>query len=317
MGAAMTHFTVIICTAKRPSMLFSALNSINELSIPADSTLSVIVVENDTEYRSKDVIDSIVKKTKLPLKYILEPRIGIPFARNRAIAAALEEQPDWIAMLDDDERVKSDWLVQLLGACQKFDAHVASGPVLQMLDAAPPHWWKSLSESSRPTGSLLRDAYTNNVLIHSSLVAANDLNLRFDERLTFGAEDVDFFQRACLKGVKMVWVQEARVVEQVPISRLSLRRTVDRALMVAASGTFLKLIRMGHTRAWIKTFPHILRRLLVGILYLLAGPVVWPASRLVGEKIMFKGVMRVTKAAGSLLGLIGGISHYYNVIDGA
>jgi succinoglycan biosynthesis protein ExoM len=313
----MTHFTVAICTAKRPTMLLTALNSIMELSIPAGSTLSIIVVENDTDYRSKNVIDSIVQKTKLPVRYILEPRIGIPFARNRALAAALEEKPDWIAMLDDDERAGPDWLVQLHDACRKFDAQVASGPVLQEFDAAPPHWWKAITEDSRPTGSLMRAVYTNNVLFHSNLVATDGLNLRFDERLTFGAEDADFFQRARSKGIKMVWAQEARVVERVPASRLSLRRTVDRAMMVAASGTFVKILRMGHAKTWIKTLPHILRRIFVGVLYLLAGPLIWPASKLAGEKIMFKGIMRVTKATGSLRGLLGGISHYYNVVDGA
>ena len=312
----MTHFTVNICTAKRPGMLYSALNSIKELSVPTGGTLAIIVVENDSEFRSKNVIDGIVRTTELPLRYMLEPRIGIPFARNRAVAASLHEQAEWIAMLDDDEEVQPDWLIQLYNACQKFDAKVAGGPVAQVFDTAPPHWWKSVSQSPRPTGSPLRDAYTNNVLIYSSLVAESGLNLRFDERLTFGAEDSDFFQRARLNGVKMVWVQEARVVEHVPASRLSLRRTIDRALMVAASGTFLKIIRMGHARTWIKTFPHILRRLLVGGLYLLAGFLIWPARRLAGEKIMFKGVMRVTKAIGVMRGLLGRTSNYYNVIDG-
>ena len=100
----MTHFTVNICTAKRPGMLYSALNSIKELSVPTGGTLAIIVVENDSEFRSKNVIDSIVRTTELPLRYMLEPRIGIPFARNRAVAASLHEQAEWIAMLDDDER---------------------------------------------------------------------------------------------------------------------------------------------------------------------------------------------------------------------
>ncbi len=282
----MQHFTVSICTAKRPVMLHSALSSIRDLSVPLDSTLSVVVIENDSECRSKDIVDTIFRSTKIPVRYISEPRIGIPFARNRAIEAALVGYADWIAMLDDDERVQPDWLVQLHAACQKFDAKVASGPVLQVFDVAPPHWWKSISQSSHITGSRLRVAYTNNVLFHSSLVKADrdGLNLRFDERFIFGAEDEDFFQRAHLGGVKMVWAEEALVVEQVPASRVCLRRALDRALMIGASGTLLKVIRKGRRKTWINTFPHVLRRLLLGVFYVFGGLLIWPANRLEGKR---------------------------------
>jgi hypothetical protein len=56
---------------------------------------------------------------------------------------------------------------------------------------------------------------------------------------------------------------------------------------------------------------------LIGILLLVAGTVVWPVEKLTGEKFMFKGGSSLTKAWGSLCGLAGGISHYYDHVDGA
>jgi succinoglycan biosynthesis protein ExoM len=313
----MSHFAVAICTAKRPNMLMSSLESVVALSLPSDKTLSIIVVENDLESRSRDVIEKIRQTTTIPMRYVLEPHVGIPFARNCALAAAIADGADWIAMLDDDERAEPNWLVQLHAACLKFDAEIATGPVRQIFDVAPPHWWKQPSRSRRSTGLLMSTAYTNNVLIRSRIIAANGLNLRFDEQLTFGAEDSDFFQKAHEKGARMVWVAEACLVEQVPSSRLTMRRSIDREHMVAVSTTFAKVIRNGRARTSIRYLPNIVRRLVVGTLYLVAGLIAWPVSRATGEKVMFKGAVRITKAWGSFCGLLGRTSNYYEVIDGA
>jgi len=84
----MLHFTVAICTAKRPTMLAAALQRISNLAVPHGGTLSVVIVENDLELRSRDIVDQIQKTTPVPLKYFHEPRIDIPHARNRSLVEA-------------------------------------------------------------------------------------------------------------------------------------------------------------------------------------------------------------------------------------
>jgi succinoglycan biosynthesis protein ExoM len=298
-------------------MLMSSLESVVALSMPSGKTLSIIVVENDLEPRSRGVVEKIRQTTAIPLRYVLEPRRGIPFARNCALNAALADGADWIAMLDDDERAEPNWLVQLHAACLKFDAEIATGPVRQIFEVTPPHWWKQPSLSRRRTGSLMNTAYTNNVLIRSRIIAANGLNLRFDEQLTFGAEDSDFFQKAHAKGARIAWVAEACLIEKVPSSRLTMRRIIDREHMVAVSTTFANVIRYGRARTSIRYLPNILRRLVAGTLYLVAGLIAWPVSRATGERVMFKGAVRITKAWGGFRGLLGKTSNYYQVIDGA
>jgi succinoglycan biosynthesis protein ExoM len=312
----MPHFTVAICTAKRPAMLARALESIVNLAVPDHGTLSVVVVENDVKPSSDDVIEGIRATTSVPITHVLEPRIGIPYARNRSLEAALAENADWIAMLDDDETAPSNWLTLLFDACTAFNADVATGSVRQVPDIAPPHWWKPLSDLGKPTGFLRRDAYTNNVIFHSKLITASGFGLRFDDHLTFGADDVDFFRRAHAKGARIVTVAEAVVIEKVPASRLSLDRVLKRTYMVAAANAHLGVLRDGRLNAITTRLPSIVRRSLIGVLLLIAGALTWPAKKLAGEKFMFKGGSSLTKAWGSLCGLAGGTSRYYQSVDG-
>lgn len=313
----MAHFTIAICTAKRPEMLAAALESIVNLTVPDDGTLSVVVIENDRAPNSRDVVEKMQATTHVPLKYYLEPKIGIPHARNRSLVAALAEDADWIAMIDDDETAEPSWLIQLYGACKTYEADVATGSVRQIPDITPPHWWKPLSSLGKPTGFLRRDAYTNNVMFHSKLIRADGYALRFDDRLTFGADDVDFFRRAHGKGARIVTVADAVVLENVPASRLSLRRVLKRTFMVAAANAFLGVLREGRMSAILKRLPSIVRRSFVGVLLLASGLPVWLVKRIAGEKMLFKGASSLTKAWGSLYGLAGGTSRYYGHVDGA
>ena len=313
----MARFTVTVCTSKRPQMLSRALESLSRLSIPNDSSLTIVVVENDHEQRSLSVVDQFRSSHAIPISYYLEPKIGIPHARNRAIEAAIAGNCDWIAMLDDDEYAEPDWLLQLFNGCTRFDADVATGPVTQVTDSEPPHWWKPISRSRRVTGEFRRDAYTNNVLLNSRIVARDGLGLRFDDRLTFGAEDVDFFRRAHAKGARIVFVAEAMVIETVPTSRLTLRRILERTYMVAAAAVFLDIMRDGYPKTLAKRLPHGVRRFFVGILLMLAGACLWPLRRFTGEKTMLKGMISVTKAWGNLSGFFGRTSTYYRQVDGA
>lgn len=312
----MVHFTVTICTAKRPEMLAAALRSVVDLIVPDGGTLSIVVVENDVTPLSRDVVDTIRSATAVPIRYCLETHIGIPYARNRSLDEAIAENADWIAILDDDETAPRDWLVLLYDACKSFEAHVATGSARQIPDVPPPHWWKPLSQLGKPTGFMRRDAYTNNVMFNAKLIAADGFALRFDDRLTFGADDVDFFRRAHAQGARIVTVAEAVVEERVPASRLSLSRVLKRTYMVAAANAHLGVLRDGRAKAGLRRLPSIVRRALIGILLLIAGTIVWPIRQLAGEKFMFKGSSSLTKAWGSLCGLAGGASSYYRNVDG-
>lgn len=316
LGLLMPHFTVAICTAKRPEMLGAALESVVNLTIPDNGTMSVVVIENDKMPTSREIIETFRAKVEIPIKYYLEPKIGIPYARNRSLVAALEENADWIAILDDDEVADPSWIKLLYDACKLYGADVATGSVRQLPETTPPCWWRPMSSLGKPTGFFRRDAYTNNVMFHSRLIAADGLALRFDERLTFGADDVDFFRRAHDKGARIVTVAESTVVEKVPASRLTLQRVLKRTFMVATANTYLNVLRQGRLNAIVRRLPSIIRRSVVGVLLLFFGSLIVLIKQVQGKKMLVKGLSSLTKAWGSVCGLAGRASDYYRRVDG-
>ena len=71
----------------------------------------IIVVDNGSTDDTRSVVEELNKGEEKPVKYTFESRIGISFARNRGAEAA---RYPILAYLDDDCRVESDWLVNLV-----------------------------------------------------------------------------------------------------------------------------------------------------------------------------------------------------------
>lgn len=310
------RFGIAVCTRARPAMLQDCLMSLGHLRRPARSALGIVVVENDSRPLCDTLCQVMSEKTGLPVHYALEPAIGIPFARNRALELCVDHQFDWIALIDDDETADPEWLMKLYEACLAHGAEVANGPVRRVYEKPAPHWWKSQQLEKRATGTPILEAPTNNVLIAARIVRPEGLGLRFDNRLTYGSEDMDFFRRCHQAGVKMIWVADAWVEEKIPASRVATRRLLSRLLMASTSGTFNHVLRHGVLSASGKFLPKALRRFVVGGVSAVVGAAVWPFSHMRGEKILFYGIGRVMKGAGNVLGLFGYAHRYYSRTDG-
>lgn len=314
----MTQKLVIaVCTAQRPKMLQACLDSLDNLIAPANTEMAIVVVENDpVPHFTGAAAEDVKKRLSLPVFFHHEKRKGIPFARNTALDAALEHAPDWVALIDDDERAEPDWIEKLLAACLEHKAEVANGPVRRIYEKPAPHWWKSQLLKPRPTGSIITEAPTNNVLLSGRIIARNGLGLRFDERLTFGSEDIDFFRRTHAAGAKMIWVDDAFVEEDIPASRVTTGRLLSRMHMAATSGAFNIVLREGRLKAALHFIPKSLRRMFFGLLATIVGFVLKPFARKRGEKLFYYGLIRLMKGSGNLRGLLGRAHNYYDVIDG-
>jgi len=93
--------TVAVCTRDRPAALAVCLESIMRLDrVP----LEVIVVDNAP---ATDVTERLVRERFAGVRYVLEPRPGLDWARNRAV---VESRGDIVAFTDDDCVVDSGWL---------------------------------------------------------------------------------------------------------------------------------------------------------------------------------------------------------------
>ena len=114
--------TVAVCTRNRTDDLALCLDAIMAMRTPA---AEVLVVDNAP---SDDSTERLVRDTYPDVRYVREPRPGLDWARNRAIA---EAQSEIIAFTDDDVIVDRDWV----GAMAELFAdaphvHVVTGLVV-------------------------------------------------------------------------------------------------------------------------------------------------------------------------------------------
>jgi glycosyltransferase involved in cell wall biosynthesis len=121
--------TVAICTRARPALLEICLRNLLAL-LPSESGdhrhFDVLVVDNDPP---DDATKRLVAKMN-GVRYAREPRAGLDFARNRAIA---ESRGVWTAFIDDDVTVDRGWLAGLEEAIAEHpDAASVTGLVLPL-----------------------------------------------------------------------------------------------------------------------------------------------------------------------------------------
>ncbi|MDQ4142412.1 MAG: glycosyltransferase [Actinomycetota bacterium] len=118
--------TVAICTRDRPELLRTCLTSLLRLRVQGPRRFEVLVIDNASSTR--DTFD--VAASMDDVRYILEPRPGLDFARNRALR---EVRTEMIAFIDDDAVLDRGWLSGLEAAWAHDPQAVAiTGQVLPL-----------------------------------------------------------------------------------------------------------------------------------------------------------------------------------------
>ena len=308
---------VTVCTRERPQMLRACLESLTTQNVPPGISLALIVVENDSVTRCAKLVSQLNERSPVPITYAFEPRLGIPVARNRALAIALELQPDWIAFIDDDETAAPEWIANFVETSKTLQCDVLQGPVESVYPEAPPSWMKIPVRKHQPTGLELRTAATSNTFMRARLACPKGLALRFNEGMRFtGGSDNEYFFRAADLGARICWSNETPVYENVPRIRLTLRWQLYRSLRVAANTVAIQESRLGRKSAAAKCIPKYLARLLRG---LMVTPVVAPIAVLpwaAGKRLFVSGLGDLASGIGGLGAYFGLQPQPYRIVDG-
>ena len=307
---------VMICTAQRPRMVSECVRSILAQNVSEDQSVEICVVENDSQQLSRETIENLNAEGGFPVLYYQEPVRGIPKARNKTLEVAVERGYDWIALIDDDEVADPHWLSELLRVAQVHSADVVSGPVRRRYEAPPPKWWKHLNPAAETEGAELSEAPTNNTLLSRKLFAKDGLNLRFHDALTFGFEDIDYFQRAHDLGCRIVWAPMAGVEEEIPASRMEPERLIQRVMTSAAAHSYATKLRRGTGSAVMKFGGKAIRRIIGGALICLFTGGARIAGARSFESAYYKGRVRLARGLGNLRGLFQMLPSYYDTVDG-
>jgi len=218
---------IAVLTFKRPEPLRALIPELVKQANGAPMSTGVLVIDNDPDGSAADLVAEFASQG---VRYVNEQRPGIAAARNRA----MDESPDerLLIFIDDDERPIDTWLDLMIGRYLVDRPTAVVGPVISEFDQTPDSWVRAGDFFRRrrlPTGTEIQVAATNNLLLDMTVV--NGWKLRFDEKFGIsGGSDTLFTRAIVARGGRMIWCDEAIVIDQVPASRITRRWVLLRAL---------------------------------------------------------------------------------------
>ena len=300
---------ICISTFRRRNLLRELLAGIAKLAFHKVTAPHVVVIVVDTpdEHGSAQEVCEAAA-LPWPLKYVIEPRRGLTYARNRAIAEANEV--DFIAFIDDDETPSPGWLDELLWTQAEFAADAVAGPVVAQYSPGVADWIRAggfHNSPFRPTGARCITAATHNVLVGTHVLEKVPA---FDDTFALsGAEDTDFFLRVAQAGYKIIWCQNGIVFEHISAKRGTLRWILRREYQTGNGWVFCEAIISPHARDRIFRLFKACGHMAIG-----AASTIWSSLRL-DRTALVSSLRRVTMGAGMLTALAGHRYLAYEQVD--
>jgi len=129
--------TVVLCTFNRCQSLNRALESLAASDLPPDTAWEILVVDNNSTDKTRDVAESFCSKYPSHFRYVFEPTPGKSNALNRGI---WEARGDVLAFTDDDVIVEPIWLWNLTAHLDGKEWAGAAGPVRPQRNLELPSW---------------------------------------------------------------------------------------------------------------------------------------------------------------------------------
>lgn len=125
---AEVDMSVIIATLNRSDCLRKTLESIEKLKVSVDLTYEILLIDNASSDKTKELIDKYARKKPQIYKYFFEARKGKSNALNLGLRNA---RGKIIAFTDDDVVVDPDWLQELRDTfAEREDVLAIQGKIL-------------------------------------------------------------------------------------------------------------------------------------------------------------------------------------------
>jgi glycosyltransferase involved in cell wall biosynthesis len=293
------NIAVCVLTYKRPDGLAKLLDALTRQHHAPERphALSVVVVDNDAAASASDVAASFTGTGAYDLHYVVEPRQGIPLARNRALDS-VPPVTDLVCFIDDDEWPVDEWLDAMLEVRAGTGADCIYGPVEPVYPANPPPFFvraRVFDRKRNADGARIGYAASNNVMIDLDFVSRHAL--RFEEKMRFtGGTDYLFFNRAIRRGLKVHWADRALVHDIVPAGRLTWKWVLQRQFRLGNTFAVSDLMEGGWQRR--------LYRLGYGAARMGLGTVMLPAL-LVSPYWGMRALTHLLRGAGAVSGILG------------
>ncbi len=307
---------VTICTRGRPVLLQSCLDSVCAQAPSDQATMEILVVENNDRITCADLVAAQGARSGVPIHLVLEPELGIPFARNRCGVWAAANGYDWALYIDDDEVARPGWFRTMVEATSAYEADVFYGRVISIYPAGTPEWMVDPEIDKRPRGAQLKKAEGHNTMVRTSVFDPAGMGLSFDGAMRFtGGSDTDFFTRVHQAGGRIIWIGDAVVDELVPESRMTTHWQLNRAFRVAINIAVLHEKQSGRLAAFFRSALKGIGRMFDGLVRLPLCALSLVAPRL-GRQLGFKAAKQIASGLGSFAYLFGVRPQPYRKVDG-
>src|SRR5579863_4847408 len=119
--------TVILCTYNRCHVLSKALESAAASKLPPSYQWQVLVVDNNSPDRTREVVEDFAQHNPGRFRYLFESKQGKSNALNTGIR---EAEGDILAFMDDDVTVDPSWLYNLTSVLEDETWAGTGGPIL-------------------------------------------------------------------------------------------------------------------------------------------------------------------------------------------
>ena len=202
----MYDFLFLICTTEKSKFLSKFLKSVNNLKIK-NMRIKLLIIENSIKKKHESLIGKTLIK-HIPFEYSLEKKIGIPFARNKALRLSKKIKARYLCFFDDDCEISRDWMEKIIEFKKKIKSEIVTGPQIPKQK----NQYHSILSKSPYNFQKLRWAATNNVVIDKKILDRH--NIEFSTKLAnIGGSDQLFFTQLNLKGFEIRWCSNAKVFE--------------------------------------------------------------------------------------------------------
>ncbi|MEM9122848.1 MAG: glycosyltransferase, partial [Pseudomonadota bacterium] len=240
-------------------MLRRLLDGWLDLEPVPGASVGFMVVDNDPAGSARPIVEGHRLFQGGRLSFDVEPRRGIPFARNRALDAAESRNTHAVAFMDDDEWPEAHWLRSLWQVLEETGVDAVAGQVAVAYPPGAPAWVHELPRvpllnGRAPGDTSIKNCSTNNVLISKSIFV--ERGLRFDERFGLsGGSDTEFFVRSRTEGARFALAPDALVHEEVPLARLHWRWRLGRIISRSNAQVRIRIKHGGYWRSFALYLP--------------------------------------------------------------
>ena len=222
----------LVCTFHREDLLQRCLRSLAQQEGIEAGDCEIVVSDNSDEGTAAELVARLASELPLTIRYVQAHPPNIAVARNTGVRAT---RARFVAMIDDDMAVATDWLAHARQALRDLPYDVFSGPVVptyEQPELASPYsdaFFHRVMPTTHPLPLQIMGrgrtrgyipATSNSIFRRERCLEDEQV---FDEHYgKSGGEDVDLFCRLESRGRTFAWLPDIRTEELVPARRCEL-----------------------------------------------------------------------------------------------